>query len=212
MQINITAKGVSVPPDLKEIAERKIEKLEKLLRRIDTVEIICSRERQWRVVEIMINANGMLVRGEDRAIDIRSAIDSLLDKLERRIKKSRSKMMERYRSLPETRDAWDAWDAEDAEDAEDAGDDFEPMLVRSKRFTVKPMNPEEAAAQMELVGHDFFVFRNAETEQVNVIYRRTDVFAALGFSRLRAMCGRLRVGKSKLHVAVLVGAAMCSAC
>jgi putative sigma-54 modulation protein len=174
MQINITAKGVAVPPDLKEIAERKIEKLEKLLRRIDTVEIICSRERQWRVVEIMINANGVLVRGEDRAIDIRSAIDSLLDKLERRIKKSRSKMMERYRSLPETRDAWDAWDAEDAEDAEDASDDFEPMLVRSKRFTVKPMNPEEAAAQMELVGHDFFVFRNAETDQVNVIYRRKD--------------------------------------
>ena len=195
MQINITAKGVAVPPDLKEVAEKKIEKLGKLLRSIDTVDIICSRERQWRVVEIMINANGVLVRGEDRAIDIRSAIDSLLDKLERRIKKSRSKMMERYRSLPETRDAWDA---EDAEDAEDAGDDFEPMLVRSKRFTVKPMNPEEAsdelepmlvrnkrftvkpmnpeeaAAQMELVGHDFFVFRNAETDQVNVIYRRRD--------------------------------------
>jgi putative sigma-54 modulation protein len=165
MQINITAKGVVVPPDLKEVAEKKIEKLGKLLRKIDTVDIICSRERQWRVVEIMINANGVLVRGEDRAIDIRSAIDSLLDKLERRIKKSRSKMVEHYRNLPETRDAWDA---------EEASDELEPMLVRNKRFTVKPMNPEEAAAQMELVGHDFFVFRNAETDQVNVIYRRRD--------------------------------------
>jgi len=165
MQINITAKGVVVPPDVKDIAERKIEKLAKLLRKIDTVDIICSRERQWRVVEIMINANGVLVRGEDRAIDIRSAIDSLLDKLERRIKKSRSKMVEHYRSLPETRDAWDG---------EEVTDEFEPMLVRSKRFTVKPMNPEEAAAQMELVGHDFFVFRNAETDEVNVIYRRRD--------------------------------------
>lgn len=165
MQINITAKGVAVPPDLKEVAERKIEKLGKLLRKIDTVDIVCSRERQWRVVEIMINANGVLVRGEDRAIDIRSAIDSLLDKLERRIKKSRSKMVEHYRNLPETRDAWEA---------EEASDELEPMLVRSKRFTIKPMNPEEAAAQMELVGHDFFVFRNAETNQVNVIYRRKD--------------------------------------
>ena len=165
MQINITAKGVAVPPDLKEVAEKKIEKLGKLLRKIDTVDIVCSRERQWRVVEIMINANGVLVRGEDRAIDIRSAIDSLLDKLERRIKKSRSKMVEHYRNLPETRDAWEA---------EEASDELEPMLVRSKRFTIKPMNPEEAAAQMELVGHDFFVFRNAETNQVNVIYRRKD--------------------------------------
>ncbi|MCJ7752462.1 MAG: ribosome-associated translation inhibitor RaiA [Armatimonadetes bacterium] len=165
MQINITAKGVAVPPDLKEVAEKRIEKLGKLLRSIDTVDIVCSRERQWRVVEIMINANGVLVRGEDRAIDIRSAIDSLMDKLERRIKKSRSKMVEHYRNLPETRDAWEA---------EEESDELEPTLVRSKRFTVKPMNPEEAAAQMELVGHDFFVFRNAETNQVNVIYRRKD--------------------------------------
>jgi len=168
MRINITAKGVAVPPEIKEIAERKIQKLGKLLRKIDTVDITCSRERQWRVVEIMISADGLLVRGEDRAIDIRSAIDSLLDKLERRIKKSRSKLVEHYRSHPETQDAWAA------ASGEAAPEDLEPMLVRSKRFTVKPMNPEEAAAQMELVGHDFFVFRNAETEEVNVIYRRRD--------------------------------------
>jgi len=168
MRINITAKGVAVPPEIKEIAERKIQKLGKLLRKIDTVDITCSRERQWRVVEIMISADGLLVRGEDRAIDIRSAIDSLLDKLERRIKKSRSKLVEHYRSHPETQDAWAA------ASGDAASEDLEPMLVRSKRFTVKPMNPEEAAAQMELVGHDFFVFRNAETEEVNVIYRRRD--------------------------------------
>ncbi|MBN1458155.1 MAG: ribosome-associated translation inhibitor RaiA [Armatimonadetes bacterium] len=168
MLINVTAKGVAVPPDLKDVAEKKFEKLEKLLRQIDTVDITCSRERQWRVVEILVNANGVLVRGEDRAIDIRSAIDSLVDKLERRIKKSRSKMMERYRSLPETRQAWEN------EPEPEEPDDLEPTVVRSKRFTVKPMVPEEAAAQMELVGHDFFVFRNAESGDVNVIYRRRD--------------------------------------
>lgn len=168
MLINVTAKGVAVPPDLKDVAERKFEKLEKLLRQIDTVDITCSRERQWRVVEIVINANGVLVRGEDRAIDVRSAIDSLVDKLERRIKKSRSKMMEHYRNLPETRQAWES------EPEREALEDLEPTVVRSKRFTVKPMAPEEAAAQMELVGHDFFVFRNAESGDVNVIYRRRD--------------------------------------
>jgi putative sigma-54 modulation protein len=170
MQINITAKGVATPPDLREMVERKLEKLGKLLRKIDTVDITCSRERQWRVVEIMISANGLLVRGEDRAIDVRSAVDSLMDKLERRIKKSRSKLLEHYRTHPETQAAWEA--ALPETEAEAAA--VEPMLVRSKSFTVKPMAPDEAAAQMELVGHDFFVFQNAETDQVNVIYRRKD--------------------------------------
>ena len=169
MQINITAKGVAVPPDLKELTEKKITKLERLLRKIDTVDIICSRERQWRVVEMMIRANGLLVRGEDRAIDIRSAVDSLLEKLERRIKKSRSKLIEHYRNLPETQSAWEA----EAE-AETGVAELPPMLVRSKRFTMKPMTPEEASAQMDLVGHDFFVFRNGDSDQVNVIYRRKD--------------------------------------
>ena len=171
MLIRVTAKGVATPPDLKEIAERKLEKLEKLLRKIDTVDITCSKERQWRVVEMMVRANSILVRGEDRAIDIRSAIDSLVDKLERRIKKSRSRLIEHYRTHPETQDAWEA-EATAMSEAELAS--AGPMLVRSKRFTVKPMNPEEAAEQMELVGHDFFVFQNAETDQVNVIYRRKD--------------------------------------
>ena len=167
MQINITAKGVAVPPGLKKAAEGKLSKLERLLHRIDTVDITCSRERQWQVVEIIINANGLLVRGEDRAIDIRSAIENLIDKLERRVKKSRSKIIERYREHPETREAW-------ASEGEEESPGLQPSLVRMKRFAVKPMGPEEAAEQMELLGHDFYVFTNAETNQVNVIYRRQD--------------------------------------
>ena len=95
-------------------------------------------------------------------------MDSLVAKLERRIKKSRSKLMQRYREAPETRGAWEAESEEEAEDT------AEPSLVRSKRFPIKPMAPEEASAQMELLGHGFYVFMNAETEQVNVLYRRKD--------------------------------------
>jgi len=101
------------------------------------------------------------------SIVIIDGIESVIDKLERRIKKSRSKLIDRYRESPETRGAWEAESAEPS-------DDFEPELVRSKRFNVKPMSPEEAAAQMELLGHDFYVFMNAETEEVNVLYRRRD--------------------------------------
>lgn len=172
MHINVTARGVVVPASFKETVEKKLGKLERLLRKIDTVDVTCSHERQWQVVELVINANGLLVRGEDRAADVRSALESVVDRLERRVKKSRSRLIERYREAPDTREAWVAAAAEMAGGAEE--DESEPRVVRSKRFALKPLTPEEAAAEMELLGHDFYVFRNAETSQVNVIYRRTE--------------------------------------
>jgi len=172
MLISVTARGVTVPASLKELAERKLRKLERLLRKIDTVDITCSHERQWQVVEVIINANGLLVRGEDRAADLRSALENLVDKLERRIKKSRSKLVQRYREAPETREAWAELLArpvtEEQPEVEGA------PVVRSKRFALKPMTAEEAVEEMELLGHDFFVFTNAETNQVNVLYRRRE--------------------------------------
>jgi putative sigma-54 modulation protein len=167
MLINVTAKGVEVPPKLRQLAEKKLQKLERLLRNIDAVEITLSRERQWRVVELVITADALLVRGEGKAEDVRTAFERLVDRLERRIKKSRSKLLARYREAPETRPAWE-------EEVEGQAEESLPEVVRSKRFAMKPMVPEEAAAQMELLGHDFYVFRNAETEQVNVLYRRRD--------------------------------------
>jgi putative sigma-54 modulation protein len=134
------------------------------------VDITCSHERQWQVVEVMINANGLLVRGEDRSADLRSAIENLVDKLERRIKKSRSKLIQRYREAPDTRQAWETLPAE-ALEAEPAEVNLREV-VRSKRFPLKPMTPEEAVEEMELLGHDFHVFTNSETDQVNVLYRR----------------------------------------
>src|SRR5512140_993164 len=101
MLINITAKSVAVPPKLKEIAEQKLRKLQRLLSPINTVDITCSRERQWRRVEMVVDANGLLVRGEERGLELQSALESLVDKLERQVKKSRSKLVDRYREAPE---------------------------------------------------------------------------------------------------------------
>jgi putative sigma-54 modulation protein len=168
MQVNVTTKGVSVPSNFKEQAEKKLAKLERLLRNIETVDITCSHERQWQVVEMMIKANGLLVRGQDRAADLRSAMENLIDKLERRVKKSRSKMIQRYREHPDTRQAW----AEPMDELAEGAAEAPPTVVRSKRFPLKPMTPDEAADEMELIGHDFYVFINSETDQVNVIYRR----------------------------------------
>lgn len=169
MQINIAAKGVTIPPKLKDVAEQKLAKLQRLLSPINSVDITCSRERQWRKVEMMVEANGLLVRGEEKALELQTALECLIGKLERQVKKSRSKLVERYREAAETRAAW-------AEEAPELGEMLEgsASLVRTKRVALKPMTPEEAAAQMELLGHDFFVFTNAHTEQVNVLYRRRD--------------------------------------
>lgn len=177
MQVNITAKGVNVPPRFREVAERKLAKLGRLLSPINTVDITCAHERQWRRVEITLNANGLVVRGEERALELQPALESLIHKLEKQVKKSRSRLIDRYRQAPETREAWAAEESEEAGIAE--AEEAEVIagsgaVVRTKRVAVKPMMPEEAAAQMELLGHDFFVFRNAETEEVNVLYRRRD--------------------------------------
>jgi len=169
MHVNITAKGVTVPPQLRAIAEQKMAKLQRLLSPIGTVDITCSRERQWRKVEMVVEANGLLVRGEEKALELQTALEVLIGKLERQVKKSRSKLIDRYREAPETRAAW-AEERPEVEERPEGG----PELVRTKRVALKPMIAEEAAEQMELVGHDFFVFTNAETEQVNVLYRRRD--------------------------------------
>ena len=169
MQVSITAKGVAIPPRLREIAEQRMAKLQRLLSPIGSVDITCSRERQWRKVEMVVEANGLLVRGEEKALELQTALECLVDKLERQLKKSRSKLIDRYREAPETREAW----AQGSPDLEELAES-EPALVRSKRVAVKPMMADEAAAQMELLSHDFFVFINAETEQVNVLYRRRD--------------------------------------
>ncbi len=174
MLVNITAKGVTIPPKFKEVAEKKLAKLQRLVSPIGTVDIQCSRERQWRRVEVLVDANGLLVRGDERALELIPALESLVDKLERQIKRSRSRLVDRYREAPSTREAWVEVAGETVEEGGEVEPTFQGELVRSKRVAVKPMTPEEAAAQMELLGHDFFVFRNAETEEVNVLYRRRD--------------------------------------
>jgi putative sigma-54 modulation protein len=107
-----------------------------------------------------------VLRAEERSNDPQAAVDQAVEKLQRQLDRYREKLIERSRqeSVPAQQPAVGA----------EAGPARGPQIVRMKRFAVKPMAPEEAALQMDLLGHDFFVFANAETEQVNVIYRRND--------------------------------------
>jgi len=165
MEITVTARSGEISEGIKEYAARKLRKLEHLLRNIESVQITEAKERAWHIVEITLLADGLLVRGQERGAEMRAAIDLVVDKLERQIKKYREKLNDRARHSTGEPLSLSAREGEEGPSG---------RIVRSKRFAMKPMSPDEAAAEMELLGHDFFVFTNAETDEVNVIYRRRD--------------------------------------
>ena len=168
MRLQVKGKNVEVTDSIREYAEEKLSKLGRQLADPTRVELELAVERnpsisQNHVAEATIWTKGPILRAREASADHRASIDQLVDKLERQVKRYRDKRRSRRdRQLPE------AGIPEEAIPSED------PRIVKSKQFAVKPMGPEEAVLQLELVGHDFFVFQNADTGDVNVVYRRRD--------------------------------------
>ena len=169
MRLQVKGKNVEVTDSIREYAEEKLSKLGRQLADPTRVELELAVERnpsisQNHVAEATIWTKGPILRAREASADHRASIDQLVDKLERQVKRYREKRRSRRdRQLPE------AGIPEEAIPMDD-----EPTIVKSKQFAVKPMGPEEAVLQLELVGHDFFVFQNADTGDVNVVYRRRD--------------------------------------
>jgi putative sigma-54 modulation protein len=169
MRLEVKGKNVEVTPSLREYAQAKLKKLEKQLAEPTQVEVELSKEKnpsihESEVAEGTIFTKGPTLRAREASADMRASIDQLVDKLERQV--------QRYRQKRRRRSGRDNGTTLDAGPA--PGEDSEPVIVKTKQFAVKPMGPEEAVLQLELVGHDFFVFENAETGEVNVVYRRRD--------------------------------------
>lgn len=162
MEFNIRGKNVDVAPALRQYAEKRLSKLEKYVRQDPVAcQVTFSTVRGRWVVEVTIPLNSMLVRAEESAQDAFSSVDLVVEKLERQLEKYKTRLLKREK--PEMKVE------QDKPEPEETG-----KIVKIKRFPMKPMSPEEAALQMELLGHDFFVFSNAETGGVNVIYKRKD--------------------------------------
>jgi putative sigma-54 modulation protein len=160
MEINVRGKNIDVNPALRQYAEKRLAKIDRHLRQSPSAcQVTFSLEREEHVVEVTIPLNGVLLRAEERSREAFTAVDEVLDKLEKQIEKYRTRLQKRDKSetVPETKT-----------------DQETPQIVRVKRFAIKPMNPEEAATQMDLLGHDFFVFANADTGTTSVVYRRKD--------------------------------------
>ena len=169
MQLIITGKNMEVSEPLKAYVQKKIGKLDRFLPMIGEVHVELSTEKvksnqDRHVVQVTMNNNGTILRAEERSADILAAVDTVRDKLQRQI--------ERFKERPaRKRQRARAMMAEPEIPIEE---EPTPRIVRTKQFSVTPMLDEEAIEQMELLGHDFFVFYNPTTASMNVLYRRKD--------------------------------------
>jgi putative sigma-54 modulation protein len=173
VRLQVKGKNLDVSESLYRYAEEKLGKLEKHLNDATRLEVELAVERnpsisQRQVAEATVWTKGPILRARESSDDMRASIDLLADKLERQVKRYREKRQRRQtaRHGPHNRP--------EEEQRPVVPDETEPMIVKTKQFAVKPMTPEEAVLQLELIGHDFFVFRNVESNDVNVVYRRRD--------------------------------------
>jgi putative sigma-54 modulation protein len=185
MNLQVTGRNLDVTPPIVEYAERKLSRLDKHLSESTQVELELAVERnpsiaESQVAEATIWTKGPVLRARETSTDMYASIDLMVDKLERQVKKYKDRRQRgrtRHRGQPLAADAVATLEP-DEDDGElgalDGTGSQEPVLVKTKRFNMKPMHPEEAALQLDLVGHDFFVFLSSETEQVAVLYRRRD--------------------------------------
>ena len=164
MRVNIAGKGMDISDYLKDVATKKIAKLQKYFEADTEAHITMSIQKSRHIVEVTIPFDGVVLRGEESTGDMYASIDGVVKKLEKQIHRHRTALKRRLRE--------DAFVNDDYVPGME--DEKLPAIVRTKRFIVKPMDLAEAQMQMELVGHQFFVFRNATTHEINVLYKRQD--------------------------------------
>ena len=151
---------------LREAAIKKLRRLDKFFQQDIEAKVVLGVEKKIHKVEVTIPFNGRIVRVEEFSDDMYNALDEAVESLEQQIRKYKSKLQNKRQSN-------DSIKFENIEPLDDE-DDEEFKVVKTKRFAIKPMNIEEAILQMDLLKHNFFVFLNADTEEVNVVYKRKD--------------------------------------
>lgn len=165
MNITITARKTSVRDSFKERISKKLNKLDRFFDEGASAIVTVTNEGDRETVEVTIQSHGMFYRAEKTTDDRLDSLEAVVDSLFRQIVKNKDKLGKRLRDS-----AFDAGNVEEGEEAEQAFGEYE--IARTKRFVMRPMNVEEAILQMNLVGHEFFVFMNADTSEINVVYKR----------------------------------------
>ncbi|WP_374719354.1 ribosome hibernation-promoting factor, HPF/YfiA family [Parageobacillus toebii] len=175
MIYNIRGENIEVTPALREYVEKKIGKLERYFENTEDVHVHVNlkvyNDKQGKI-EVTIPMPQLLLRAEERHDDMYAAIDLVADKLERQIRKHKTKVTRKLRERDKEVKQVLVTQNNNAPVEENEEEEFE--IVRTKHFSLKPMDSEEAILQMNLLGHNFFIFTNAETNRTNIVYRRKD--------------------------------------
>lgn len=163
MRFTLVGKNIEVTQSLRDAVESKIGKLERYFTKDTEAHVMLSVEKGRQKIEVTIPVKGGIIRAEEANDDLYTAIDYVEDVIERQLKKYKSKLIDKHQTGGELLPAFAEEDEEDEEAIK---------IAKVKKFDIKPMYAEDACVQMELLGHSFYVFINAETDQVNVVYKR----------------------------------------
>ncbi len=163
MQLSVKARNLEITPALRAYAEEKLSRLTRYLENIVTIHVVLSVEKHRQIAEVTLRVRDLTIRAEEESNDLYSSIDLVAEKLERQILRYKERIMT-HEARGGNRGTRGGAVAPVAEQ--------EPQVVKTKRFAIKPAGVDEAILQMNLLGHSFYVFRNAVTDEVNVVYRR----------------------------------------
>ena len=164
MRYKISGKNIEVTPGLKDAVQEKIGKLERYFNQDTEANITLSVEKGRQKIEVTIPVKGHIIRAEQESSDMYVSIDLVEEIIERQLKKYKTKLIDKKQSALSFSEAFLQEEME--------APDEEIKIMKVKRFGMKPMDPEDACIQMELLGHAFYVFLNADTDEVNVVYKR----------------------------------------
>ncbi|MCX7709976.1 MAG: ribosome-associated translation inhibitor RaiA [Clostridia bacterium] len=164
MKFIVSGRNIEVTDALKEKVVKKMSRLEKFFNPGTEVHVTMGVQKNRQIIEVTIYFNGSVIRAEEANDDMYTSIDKVIDILERQIRKNKTRLEKKLRE--------DAFQVGNFAVDHDIPEEHEFKVVRTKKFAVKPMAVEEAILQMNLLGHEFFMFSNAETKEVNVVYKR----------------------------------------
>ncbi|MBQ9870848.1 MAG: ribosome-associated translation inhibitor RaiA [Eubacterium sp.] len=163
MNYMISGKNIDVTEGLKQAVYDKLGRLEKFFNEDTNAQVTFSVEKERQKIEVTIPMKGHIIRAEQVSDDMYVSIDMVVEIIERQVTRYKKRIIDQEQDAAFFQNQF-------LEEEDDSEDDI--SIIRSKRFAVKPMYPEDACVQMELLGHSFYVFRNAETDEVNVVYKR----------------------------------------
>lgn len=168
----IRGKNIEVTPALRDYVEKKVGKVTKYFDNVGEITVLLTVSKDRHIVEVTVPVQGILMRGQESTMDMYTSIDLVIEKIERQIHKYKTKLEKRFREGSMKTELMAQQGAGVAKKYAD--EDTEAVVIKTKRFVVKPMDVQEAIMQMNLLNHDFFVYRDAKTEDVNVVYKRKD--------------------------------------